>query len=296
MPLALRYIMSGAADGFKNMAVDEMVLGECRRGVIDGVLRVYEWKPPAVSLGYAQSADLIDLETCRDLGVDLVRRVTGGGAVLHWEEATYCLALRREILPGLKWPRQFARFTGTALCRALQSLGVGASLSPSATHATPHGAQSAAAFQGSRSRATFHSTQSALCFGSGTENEIVVGGRKLAGCAHKFTREAFFSHGSIMIGRAHLRIVDLLRPEAGAVGKSTLSERSVCLSDLLPVVPGLETLGQKLKKGTEDSFGVSLAESELSTREEELASERAFIKRNDTGMREGVVTRPGFSG
>jgi lipoyl(octanoyl) transferase len=304
MTLALRYVMSGAADGFKNMSVDEVLLGECRRGAIDGVLRVYEWTPPAVSLGHAQSVELIDTQRCRDLGVDLVRRVTGGGAVLHWEEVTYCLILKREIMPGLKWPKQFARLTGVALCRALESLGVGASLSQGGTHATFESLQSAAARHGTQSAATFHSSQSAtafhgmrsaLCFESGTENEIIVEGRKLAGCAHKFTREAFFSHGSIMVGRTHLRIVELLRPEARIIGASTLGERSICLSDLLAVVPGLETVGQKLKKETEDSFGVSLAEARLSGCEEQLAGERAFVKRHDTGMAVGAVMHSRFS-
>jgi lipoate-protein ligase A len=287
MTLALRYIASGAADGFKNMAIDEVLLGECRRGVIEGVLRVYRWMPPAVSLGYAQPIDLIDVERCRDLGVDLVRRVTGGGAVLHWEEITYCLVLRREMLPGLKWPRQFASLTGTALCRALESLGVEVSLSPGAARSTLRSAQSGA---------SFHGTRSVLCFSSGTENEVVAGGRKLAGCAHKFTKEAFFSHGSIMTGPAHLLIVGLLRPEARTITMSTLGERSICLSDLLPIVPGLETVGCELKKATENNLGVPLAEEGLSSREEELADERAFEKRDDTGMREGVLIRPRLSG
>jgi hypothetical protein len=115
----------------------------------------------------------------------------------------------------------------------------------------------------------------------------VVGERKLAGCAHKFTREAFFSHGSIMTGYAHLRIVDLVRPEVGSITMSALGERSVCLSDLLQTVPSIETVGHELRKGIENSFGVLLEEGRLSDREEELAGERAATKTNDADAGSG---------
>jgi len=310
------------------MAVDEILLDECRRGAIDGVLRVYQWAPPAVSLGHGQSTDLLDLRACEKLGIDVVRRITGGGAILHWEEITYCLVLGRETLPVLKWPRQFARLMGVALCEALSSLGVDASLSPGETRAAvpcsprlglpvkidaslspgetraiPEDTRSSRGTRSSLSLGealrtpedtischgtrSFHGAQSSLCFSSGAENEVVVGERKLAGCAHKFTREAFFSHGSIMTGYAHLRIVDLVRPEVGSMTMSALGERSVCLSDLLQTVPGFETVGHELRKGIENSFGVSLEESRLSGREEELAGERAATKANDADAGSG---------
>jgi len=233
-----------------------------------------------------------------------VRRITGGGAILHWEEITYCLVLGRETLPVLKWPRQFARLMGVALCEALSSLGVDASLSPGETRATLEDTRSSRGTRSSLSlgealrtpedarschgTGSFHGAQSSLCFSSGAENEVVVGERKLAGCAHKFTREAFFSHGSIMTGYAHLRIVDLVRPEVGSITMSALGERSVCLSDLLQTVPSIETVGHELRKGIENSFGVLLEEGRLSDREEELAGERALTKRNDMEASRGI--------
>ncbi|MCX5799920.1 MAG: hypothetical protein NTX17_00815 [Candidatus Eisenbacteria bacterium] len=296
----LRYILSGAIDGFTNMAVDEVLLGECERGVIDGALRVYGWAPPAVSLGYAQSIDLVDPVRCRELGIDLVKRITGGGAVLHWEEVTYCLVLRKEALPALKWPRQFARLTGTALCEALRSLGVEASLSPAAE---PRGANGVRSSRGSpvEGRATPNGirssgvARSSLCFSSGTENEVTVGGRKLAGCAHKFTREAFFSHGSTMTGAAHIRIVEVVGERASGMSASMLRERSVCLSDLLPSVPCLEIVGRELKRGVETSFGLSLVEGRLSRHEEESAGALSLAKRQDREGAKGVVGQVRFS-
>jgi lipoate-protein ligase A len=54
------------------------------------VLRLYGWKPPAVSIGYFQSLEQeVNVKKCQDLGIDVVRRITGGGAVLHEQELTY---------------------------------------------------------------------------------------------------------------------------------------------------------------------------------------------------------------
>ncbi len=67
------------------MAVDEFLLGNTN----DPVLRIFGWSRPCVSIGYFQSIDEIDYEKCKREGVDVVRRITGGGAVFHDRELTY---------------------------------------------------------------------------------------------------------------------------------------------------------------------------------------------------------------
>lgn len=75
-----------------NMAMDEAVLGEIARGASPPTLRLYGWNPAAVSIGYFQSLEEeVDTSACVRLGVDTVRRVTGGGAVLHEDEITYSI-------------------------------------------------------------------------------------------------------------------------------------------------------------------------------------------------------------
>ncbi|MBI4531080.1 MAG: octanoyltransferase, partial [Candidatus Latescibacteria bacterium] len=90
-----RFLNTGFHDAFFNMACDEILLHRVCQGVSGPVFRVYGWSPPAISLGYAQRIDReVDVERCRAAGIDIVRRVTGGRAVLHWDELTYSVVCR----------------------------------------------------------------------------------------------------------------------------------------------------------------------------------------------------------
>ncbi len=268
----LRFLRSEVADGFINMATDEVLLDECRENKIPGALRVYEWNPPAVSLGHGQNVDLVDLEACEGMGVHLVKRITGGGAVLHWEEITYCLVARRNLLGETLWPRQFAKLVAASVADALVELRVPASvLSEGGEAGVEH-------------------NSSPICFAAGMENEVTVNGRKLAGCAHKFTAEAYFSHGSIMLGRSHMRIAELLRSEVAGADLVRLREGCVSLSELTETVPSSESVGGALRKGFKRRLGLSFAEGQLSNVEERLVMKGALEKR---GLRERIQNRAG---
>ena len=84
-----RFIDTGANDAYLNMAIDEAILHYCKVPV----LRVYGWKPEAITLGYNQNLNEINLDKCKELNVDVVRRITGGKAVFHDKEITYSFIL-----------------------------------------------------------------------------------------------------------------------------------------------------------------------------------------------------------
>jgi lipoate-protein ligase A len=73
------------------MAVDEAILESVAVGTSPATLRLYDWSPACLSLGYAQDAEDVDLERLRARGWDLVRRPTGGRAILHADEITYAV-------------------------------------------------------------------------------------------------------------------------------------------------------------------------------------------------------------
>ncbi len=74
------------------MAIDEAIYISCQQGNAPPTLRLYGWQPPAVSLGYFQKLEsAVDMEECRRRGIDVVRRMTGGRAVLHHHELTYAV-------------------------------------------------------------------------------------------------------------------------------------------------------------------------------------------------------------
>ncbi|UCF78108.1 MAG: lipoate--protein ligase family protein [Candidatus Eiseniibacteriota bacterium] len=270
-----RLLLCEPADGFRNMAVDEILLDGCKDGTVGAALRIYRWEPPAVSLGYSQGPDLLDVENCKAAGVDVVRRVTGGGALLHWEEITYCFVAREEFLPLPLRPREFAGLAAAAVGRALVRLGVEASVVSRGREARVRGRE-----------ARVRAGNSPLCFTRGAENEIAVEGRKLAGCAHRVSDRTYFSHGSVMVGPAHLRVLELLRPGVPRADFLAVREGCVSLSELLECVPSFEEAGRVLKEGFEECFGLSFREGKLSSHEERLISERALEKRNIVARRD----------
>lgn len=88
----IRILETGHNSAAWNMALDEVLLMNCANNYYDSlpVLRIYGWKPPAISIGYFQSMDEeVDTKKCKETNIDIVRRITGGGAVLHESELTY---------------------------------------------------------------------------------------------------------------------------------------------------------------------------------------------------------------
>ncbi|HEU5319611.1 MAG TPA: hypothetical protein VFX28_02325, partial [Methylomirabilota bacterium] len=84
MSAAWRLLVTEACDGATNMAIDEALWRGRQAGTSPPTLRFFGWAPPTVSLGYGQPLDRhLDVEACRRLGVGLVRRPTGGGAIYH---------------------------------------------------------------------------------------------------------------------------------------------------------------------------------------------------------------------
>jgi lipoate-protein ligase A len=100
----IRVLETGYNPAALNMALDEAVMENV--GDVP-VLRIYGWRPPAVSIGYFQSIkEEVDLEKCSQLGIDIVRRLTGGGAVLHESELTYSFITRQypqDIMESYRW-------------------------------------------------------------------------------------------------------------------------------------------------------------------------------------------------
>ncbi len=116
----MRVIYDTKHSAFWNMAFDESLLVHLKD--IGPTLRLYGWKPPAVSIGYFQSMEEVDVDKAREMGVDLVRRITGGGAVYHKYEVTYSI-----VLPSIGGRiLDSYRVIDMGIIKALTSLGLDA--------------------------------------------------------------------------------------------------------------------------------------------------------------------------
>jgi lipoate-protein ligase A len=177
-----RLLIDGDFTGAQNMARDVTILESVADGMSRPTLRLYGWRPPCLTLGRHQGVDAIDPAFCRDRGIDIVRRPTGGRALLHHLELTYSLAapLGRGPIPHRL--QDAYRTICDALVRACDAFGIDAELTPgeinvslpSPTSATP-------------------------CFEVPAGGEVVVANRKLIGSAMRAHGGAMLQHGAILL-------------------------------------------------------------------------------------------------
>jgi biotin synthase-related radical SAM superfamily protein/lipoate-protein ligase A len=166
--------------GVLNMAVDEAILLAHLAGATPPTLRFYQWRPAAVSLGYFQDyATEVDSEACRQERVDIVRRITGGRAVLHDQEVTYSLVVNMEQLTGSVVETYLAIARGLVL--GLRSLGLRAVLAPEKENSSGGGA----------------GRGDGACFEAPSSYEILADGKKIIGSAQVRRGGVILQHGSI---------------------------------------------------------------------------------------------------
>jgi lipoate-protein ligase A len=184
----LRLLIDPPRDGPWNMAVDEALLETAaERGV--GTLRFYTWQEPTLSLGYFQSL-AERAQHPPSSGCPLVRRASGGGAILHDQELTYSLALPRL---GTAAARELYDAAHLALIAALAQLGVS-----SALHQTVEGCRSAIHPE----KPVDRSNEPFLCFQRRTCTDVILGEAKIAGSAQRRRRGAVLQHGSVLLERS----------------------------------------------------------------------------------------------
>lgn len=188
-----RILLTPPAPGDWNMAVDEALLVEVGAGRSLPTLRLFSWEPPCLSLGYAQPIADVDFERLAARGWGLVRRPTGGRAILHTDELTYSV-----ISPPAE-PRlaggvlESYRRLATALLDALVSLGAPAQTDPH--YDLPEGSD----------------PKGAVCFEVPSNYEITAKGKKLIGSAQARRKEGILQHGSLPLTGDIGRITFALR-------------------------------------------------------------------------------------
>ncbi len=233
--------------GEENMALDERLARRMQDDPeMPSVLRLYGWKPWAISLGHHQRFDDIDMRRCAEAGIDVVRRPTGGRAILHAEELTYCVVMpvgRRGIL-------DVYNDISRALVRGLAAFGA---------HVTLQKAQP-------DFRVEYRKAASIPCFASSARYEIEADGKKLVGSAQRrFSggeRDVVLQHGSILCGPAHLTLPDFLRNadrDAIAEVRSILSDHTIDLAALLSRRIDVPALAECVQHGFEREWEIAFS-------------------------------------
>ncbi len=248
--------------GRRNMAIDGAILEAVSQGMQPPTLRLYGWAPMCMSLGYGQRIRDIDMDGLDRHGWHVVRRPTGGKAILHGDELTYSVSLPIEHPLADGDVVESYRRISRGLLQALQHIG----LSPKSEH------------QGDGLR---DKTKGPVCFEVPSHYEITVNERKLIGSAQVRRKEGILQHGTLPLYGDVARICDALAFETAEdreAGKTKVRSRAIALGDVMDNPPSWERAALAVERGFCEEFDLEMFRGELSMwelqRTEELLDEQ----------------------
>jgi len=157
------------------MAIDETIMCFVRDGRVLPTIRFYGWNPPCLSIGYSQDLSVVNMGNCRKSGINIVRRITGGKAVLHNNELTYTIVAPKSFLS--KSLKESFRIISDPILKTLRQFGIPVSSG-----------------DGSVSKSS-----SPICFQETSHYEINANGKKIAGSAQARKDGIMLQHGTILL-------------------------------------------------------------------------------------------------
>jgi lipoate-protein ligase A len=190
-----RIIIQEENSAFFNMALDEAICEAVRKGLSPPTLRIYKWKRPTLSLGYFQKLSDIDLDYCAGKDYPVVRRLTGGRAILHDDELTYSFCAKKDTLSFNGDLHNDYTVISSALVGGLKQFGVNAEMSFVRKRAADQ--------------------KSPACFKVISYGEVTVNNKKVIGSAQKRYKNGFLQHGSLLFGFNEQELRNILQESEG---------------------------------------------------------------------------------
>jgi lipoate-protein ligase A len=241
-------------NAFMNMAIDEAILNARIAGEVPNTLRFYRWQPSAVSIGKNQSPEAeLYLDTCKQLGVDVVKRISGGGAVYHdFEgEVTYSVTAKTADLGTNDITVVYTKIY-EAITDALRLLGVPADFSSGDAKNCPN---------------------------------LNVNGKKISGSSQTVTRGVVLQHGTLLRSVDLPKMFKLLKlKDASCTQAADIAKRKITsIQNELGhrVMP--ETIANALAQGFKAILKIQLEEGKLTPTELELAN-KLYIEKYTTNQ------------
>ena len=229
----------------ENMAIDEAVATFVARGELKPTLRFYSWAPHAISVGRFQRATRdLDRDALRKNQIPVVRRLTGGRAVLHADELTYSVILP-ETMPSLPTNViESYRLLTEGVRRGYRALNVPAEFSVPLTEAD---------------REALRKPKSAVCFDAASYYELAVDGKKIAGSAQVRHQGAVLQHGSIPLSMDDDVLFDCFNLEADekVEAKARFGDKAVSLNETLGRDVSFDEVAAAFTDGFRDAFDLT---------------------------------------
>lgn len=242
--MSFRVLRYHVFDAASNMALDEAILEAYRKNLVPPTLRFYGWAPPAVSIGYSQKMDDETIGRIQAKGFDVVRRLTGGRAVLHYKELTYSFIAGSPVLS--EQLNEAYKQICQGLILGLKDLGVQADLGKS----------------------TKQYKDFSDCFLATTQADLQVNSKKMVGSAQLRRQGSVLQHGSILLDQPQ----DLL-PELLGTKQEISQERHSNFNKVAGRQVSIEEMETAFIKGFSEAFKEEFIEGKLQDAEQSLLSE-----------------------
>jgi len=247
-----RVINHGALDAYENMAIDEAISVFVRAKKVPPTLRFYQWKNSSISIGFFQKLLDININYCKENSIIIVRRPTGGRAILHGTDLTYSFSSCNTYPYFSEGLLKTYSYISEALYFALKTIGIDAKIK-------------------NRREKGRILIGSSLCFQSVSYGEITVKGRKVIGSAQKRWQEGFLQQGSIMLTidvTLMAKVFKNITPVS--IQKSMIGLKSIVFS------LSEDNLKNAIMNAFEIIFGIKLIPEELT--KEEIKLKETLIK------------------
>lgn len=244
-----RWIETNTANGAFHMAADQALLENASQ-IQTPALRVYSWNPACISLGIHQSINDVDLDLCKRDRVDVVKRPSGGRAVLHDEEVTYSVVFPQGSPMTLYSLTETYDMINRGLLLGIRKLGVPAEIEKRSLDIRNH----------------YQSKLSTSCFSAAAKYEIVIHGKKTVGSAQRRLSSGVLQHGSILTGRGHFILTDYLKgveSEEKERMRRTLLEKSISIEEALNRNVTFQETVAAIKQGMAEFFDLRYDEAEF---------------------------------
>ena len=210
------------------------------------ILRLYQWSPPAISIGYHQRETKFDIERLKADGIELCRRPTGGRAVFHIEDLTYSI-----VMKATKSNAEHYAEIHRALRIGLEQLGIQAEFQK----------------QQADLRAHYEKPESLSCFTASARYELEVNRKKIVGSAQRRFSTTLLQHGSLMLSAEHKQLVKYLKLSETAKEQlqHDLDEKTTSVEEVLGNAPDVVALKRAVLDGFEQGIQSPIKPLDLST-------------------------------
>ena len=251
-PARWRLLNTGQADGAMNMAIDEAILRAVAAGLVPPTLRSFAWQPACLSLGQAQSFADVDEKACATRGYDVVRRPTGGRAILHTDELTYSVTapeVEPRVAGGIV---ESYRRLSEGLLEGLRLLSV-----PGIEAHHPEAEQQRA-------------SENPVCFQVPSTYEITVGSKKLIGSAQVRREGVVLQHGTLPLVGDIARICDVLASQPDPI---RVRDRAATVGSVLGRAVSFDEAVEVMARGFASALNLELVPGDLLPQERAWADE-----------------------